>query len=109
MSGPRPDARCAGCGMAGNAYTLPYTLGLPSWAHYLQTVGDAAVFGAAPAVPYAWQPCSTAPNCGLCSAQPLPRLPGDSAGGSGVNRRRLMRPAWQPDIVVSPEGSAALT
>lgn len=55
--------------MTGNSYTLPYSLGLPSWAYYLQTVGDAAVFDATPSIPYAWQPCSTAPNCGLCSAR----------------------------------------
>ena len=65
-----PHMHCAGCGMTGNAYTLPYSLGLPSWAYYLQTVGDAAVFDATPSTPYAWQPCSTPPNCGLCSARP---------------------------------------
>jgi hypothetical protein len=58
----------AGCGMTGNQYVLPYTLGLPSWAQYLQTVGDAAVFGAQPSVPYFWQPCSTAGHCGFCGA-----------------------------------------
>ncbi|KAK9845899.1 hypothetical protein WJX81_005505 [Elliptochloris bilobata] len=58
----------SGCGMTGNAYMLPYTLGLPSWAAYLQGVGDAAVFQTAPSIPYAWQPCSTAPSCGFCGA-----------------------------------------
>ncbi len=54
--------------MTGNQYVLPYTLGMPSWAQYLQTVGDAAVFGAQPSVPYFWQPCSTAGQCGFCGA-----------------------------------------
>ena len=83
--------------MTGNAYTLPYSLGLPSWAYYLQTVGDAAVFDATPSTPYAWQPCSTAPNCGLCSARPLQHSPACQEPAVKVKRsadHHLTRPAW---------------
>ena len=70
--------------MTGNRYVLPYTLGLPSWAQYLQTVGDAAVFGAQPSVPYFWQPCSTAGKCGYCGA---PAAQQDPAAIMAARRR----------------------
>ena len=82
----------AGCGMTGNQYVLPYTLGMPSWAQYLQTVGDAAVFGAQPSVPYFWQPCSTAGQCGFCGAPVAQQGPARRDGCPGAHPPE----AWLP-------------
>ena len=61
---------CAGCGMTGNAYTLPYSLGLPSWAYYLQTVGDPLCSMPRPASPTPGSPAAPRPTAAYAVRDP---------------------------------------